>query len=311
MRFPLVQTLRRLTQLAVILMLFGVIYFSLYSHYRAARALEDITGFKGRVFDVVGDYVERSEHPELLLDKFKGTLWSMKVGPLDWTDPLAGAEATVASKTIHPPLFLSVAAPVIIALLLGKVFCSWMCPGYVIFELGTLLRKILAFLEVPPANIRFSYKNKYIFLGVGLIFVAFVSMPIFALIYPPAVVSRMFHAWVFGTSLTGMLLLIGLILIFEVFVSPRWWCRTFCPGGALYGVLGLARLMRVRCNTDTCTNCGTCQKKCPIGLDPVTESQGIECDNCGACVNPCPERSLSYAISLPGMKTKRQSKDNS
>lgn len=306
MKISFVQILRRLTQLSVILVLFGLIYFSLYAHYRAARALEDVDGFKGIMFDIIGSCAERSGHPELLLDKFKGTLWSMKIGPVDWTDPLAGAEAIVASKTIHPPLILSIAAPLILTLLLGKVFCSWMCPGYVLFEIGTSLRKLLKFLEVSPANVSFSYKNKYIFLIVGLIFVAFISMPIFALIYPPAIISRIFHAWVFGTPLAGMLILISVILGFEVFVSPRWWCKTFCPGGAMYGMIGFKRLMRVKLNKDACTNCGICQKKCPIGLDPVNESEAIECDNCGVCIAPCPENSLSYAIVSPISKTKCQ-----
>jgi len=306
MSFSFVQILRRLTQLSVILVLFGLIYFSLYAHYRAAHALEDVDGFKGTIFNVIGGYVEGSEHPELLLDKFKGTVWSLKLGPLDWTDPLAGVEVIVASKTIYRPLILSVAVPVILTLLFGKVFCSWMCPGYVLFEIGTVLRKLLRFLEVPPANVSFSYKNKYIFLIVGLIFAAIVSMPIFALIYPPAVISRIFHAWIFGTPLAGMLTLIAVILAFEVFVSPRWWCKTFCPGGAIYGVIGFKRIMRIKLNKDTCDNCGICKKKCPMDLDPVSESEGIECDNCGVCIGPCPKKSLSYAIVLP--KSKKSAK---
>lgn len=304
MKISFVQISRRLTQLSVILVLFGLIYFSLYAHYRAARALEDVDGFKGEIFGVIGSYVERSEHPELLLDKFKGTLWSLKLGGLDWTDPLAGAEAIVASKTIHLPLIFSVAVPLIMTLLLGKIFCSWICPGYVLFEIGTVLRKLLKFLEISPANVSFSYKNKYLFLVVGLIFVAIISMPIFALIYPPAIISRIFHAWVFGTSLAGMLTLISVIVIFEVFISPRWWCKTFCPGGALYGMIGFKRLMRVKLDKDTCNNCGICQKKCPIDLNPVNESEGIECDNCGVCIAPCPEKSLGYAIVLPNSKKK-------
>lgn len=309
MKISFVQILRRLTQLSVILVLFGLIYFSLYAHYRAAGALEDVDGFKGRVFNVIGRYAERSEHPELLLDNFKGTLWSLKLGPLDWTDPLAAAEAIVASKNIHLPLIFSVAVPVIITLLLGKILCSWFCPGYVLFEIGTVLRKLLKFLEVPPANVSFSYKNKYLFLVVGLIFVAIIAMPIFALIYPPAIISRIFHAWVFGVSLAAMLTLIGVIFMFEVFVSPRWWCNTMCPGGALYGLIGWKRLVRVKVDKQTCNNCGICEKKCPIGLDPANQSEGIECDNCGVCIAPCPEKSLGYGIVLPNAKTKRRLSD--
>jgi NAD-dependent dihydropyrimidine dehydrogenase PreA subunit len=138
---------------------------------------------------------------------------------------------------------------------------------------------------------------------VGLLIATIVGLPIFALIYPPAAISRLLHGWILGTSVTGILVLLGLIGGFELFVSPRWWCRVMCPGGALYGLIGWPRLWRVKLDADRCTNCGECEPVCEPGLDPVLESDGIECDNCGACIRRCPERALRFTVAPPTLKT--------
>jgi ferredoxin-type protein NapH len=291
----IIQFVRRCVQIAVIALVLGLAVVSLYAHYRAARALEDnpdLTGWKAVAFARVDEQVSARDDPQEFLDGFKGTLWSMQVGGLDLSDPLAAVEMIAASM-------VSIVIPVILTLVLGRVFCSWICPANVLFELSGKLRKLLRLAEIPPADVRFSHKNKYVLLAVGLLAAAVLGLPIFALVYPPAVLSRLAHAWVFGTALTGMLVLTGLIIAFELFVSPRWWCRTMCPGGALYGLLGWSRLLRVRLDPARCNDCRKCEPVCEPGLDPVRESYGIECDNCGVCIRHCPDRALFYSIGLP------------
>lgn len=212
------------------------------------------------------------------------------------TDPLAALEMAAASKDVHWPLVASIATPLALTLLFGKVFCSWICPGYLLFEVTGKLRKLLRIAEIEPGNLRFSHSNKYIFLVVGLLLTLVLSAPLFSLIYPPAVISRALQAWVFGTSLTGMLILLGVIVAFELFVSPRWWCRTICPGGALYGVLGWARPLRVRLRKELCTGCMDCIPVCEAGINPITQSSSIKCDNCGVCIKHCGDGALYYTI---------------
>ncbi len=301
------QIVRRLVQLSTIALVFGIVLLSLYAHYRAARAIDDLeaeAGWKARALSRIDHHVSTMDRPQEFLDGFKGTLWSMRVGGLDVTDPLAAIEMTAASKTIHVPLWTSVLIPVIVTVLFGRVFCSWICPAGLLFELTGKLRGLLRFAELPPPEVKFSLRNKYVLLAVGVVIVALLGLPMFALVYPPAVLSRLVHAWIFGTALTGMLMLTGLIVAFEVFVSPRWWCRTMCPGGAVYAVLGWPRLLRVKLNPGRCTACDACQPVCEPGIDPVTQASGIECDNCGVCIRHCPEAALSYTIGLPGRSSR-------
>ena len=306
-----VQGVRHLTRLAVLLVIVAIVYLSLYAHFRAARAVEDAmrgTDLRSKLIRQVDRRVSEMDDPQAFLDGYKGTLWSLRVAGLDLTDPLAAAEATATAKTIYWPLLLEILIPVTVALLLGRIFCSWMCPAGLLFELADKLRRPLRWVEIKPATVKCAHGNKYVVLGVGLAAAAVLGVPIFALIYPPAVVSRLVHNWVFGTTLTGMLMLLGAIVAIELFVSPRWFCRSVCPGGALYGLIGVARVLRVKLDEQRCTACAKCAPACPMGLNPVADSTGIECDNCGACLPPCPEKALHYGLSRPRLRAASRQK---
>ena len=305
-----IQCLRHASQALVLLLVIAVVYLSLYAHYRASRALEDdqfLSGPHGAVLKQIDKHVSTMDDPDAqkFLDGYKGTVWSMRIAGVDLADPLAAAEMTAASWTIHWPLVASIAIPVLVTLVLGRVFCSWMCPAGLLFELTDKVRGLLRLAEIKPAEVRFSHRNKYAVLLVGLVVAAITGLPLFALVYPPAVMSRVVHAWVFGTAVAGMLLLLGTIVALEVFVSRRWWCRTVCPGGALYGLLGWPRLLRVKLKRPLCTGCRDCEPVCPMGLYPVLQSSTIECDNCAACLGHCPTKALYVTVGMPGRRRGR------
>ena len=79
----------------------------------------------------------------------------------------------------------------------------------------------------------------------GLTLLLFVSVVIrcAALVWSIVLVRR-YRDWRMAT-LTGMLILLGAILAFEVLVSHRWFCRTLCPGGALLGLIWLVCVLLV------------------------------------------------------------------
>ena len=299
----ILQIIRRCVQAATVLVLTAIAVLFLYAHYRSARVIHDDELMAGlrceKTTKMLHPYIERLDDPQTFLDNNKGTLWSMRLMGIELTDPLAALEMLAASKHVYWPLIASIAIPVVVTLILGRVFCSWICPGYLLFELTGKLRKLLRIAEITPGEVKFSHTNKYIVLAAGLAVAAVMSAPLFALIYPPAVISRVLHAWIFGTSLTGMVVLLGVIVAVEVFVSPRWWCRSICPGGALYGLLGWARPVRVKLIPDRCTSCGLCVPVCEEGINPITQCSSIECDNCGVCLRHCEPRALTWAIGLP------------
>ena len=193
-----------------------------------------------------------------------------------------------------------------------------------ILEVTDKFRKFLKYLELKTYNIRFTRNTKFAMLIVGLTSTALLSVPILGYVYPPAIISREFHDLIFtlfdraeakllGFTFVGLtwmsFILLG-IIVFEVFISRRWWCRYVCPGGGLYILLGIKRPVRVQLSESKCTHCVDCVVACPMGLNPMNNEMGAECDNCGACISSCHDDALKYAFSL-GTSIKANDSTNS
>ena len=59
-----------------------------------------------------------------------------------------------------------------------------------IFGMIFLIVAFKAGVELPPAEVKFSRTNKYVLLAVGVVIAACVAAPLFALVYPPALIRR-------------------------------------------------------------------------------------------------------------------------
>lgn len=324
------QGMRRGVQLLVLVIMLAVPALSRYTNYLGARELDKNLerwegSFQGEVlwsFDTllralpggekerVGRMVRDRQNVLEYAQALRGGPWSIQIGPVSMTDPLAGAESIFASKKLVYVLLISLLIPVVATVLLGRVFCSWICPMNLLLEFSDKLRELLRFLEIRPWNLRFSRSIKYMLLVVGLAMTAIMAVPVLGYVYPPAIVGREAHDLVFGIfdraesrrmgiwmgGLTWMSLIVLGIALFEVTVSRRWWCRYVCPGGAIYSLLGWARWVRVKRVADKCTLCGDCVVVCPMGLVPMHDVMGIECDNCGLCMSSCGDDALGYAV---------------
>ncbi len=302
--------LRRGIQIASIVVLVLLPLLSLYTHFHSARAIGDLPpdtwrGAAVRQIDnLVGDIPSRRKAVETT----QGTFWSARILGISLTDPLAGAEAIVSSRSFYVPLLWSLIVPVVLSVVLGRVFCGWICPMNTLLELVDKCRRVLGILEIRERDVRFSKATKYVVLAVALGFVAIGGVPFLAMIYPPAVISREIHLVVFGAGIGLGAYLILAICAFELFVSRRWWCRTICPGGATYSLLGRFRPIRVRRNADKCIECGDCVRVCQFDLRPMlVETTGMECTNCGSCVSGCGSRALGYSLTLPGLGPRERS----
>ncbi|MEZ4441681.1 MAG: 4Fe-4S binding protein [Polyangiaceae bacterium] len=275
------QAVRRTLQLLVLLLLIVIPITSLYANLRNQR---DEVGIAARadtalVHRMFGGQPERAES----LDQVRGSVWTLKLGDHVISDPLAALDFSVATHRPWDAFLLTALLPILASMLLGRVFCGWLCPADLLFELGSTLRRWVG-LETDVA---FPRGLKYVVLGLGTVLGAAMGMQVFAEIYPPRVMSsELYLAITFGAVGAGAWLLLA-ILAFEVFVSRRFWCRYVCPGGALYSLLGRYRLLRLKVVRSKCTDCNKCQPVCEFGLDPCAGSFGDECNNCGLCARAC------------------------
>ena len=76
---------------------------------------------------------------------------------------------------------------------------------------------------------------------------------------------------------------------------PGFWCRGFCPYGALLGLLSLLSPTAVNRNPASCSGCGRCAAACPVADSrrrAQTTLRDPECVGCTECVSACPSRCL-------------------
>jgi ferredoxin-type protein NapH len=328
------QILRRAVQTSVILMMLMVPAIARYANSVAADDIDkQIEGWEGSLQGelVAGidttfralpngemtrpdlDTPERNRQGVIDYSRaFRGGPWSAELFGFSMTDPLGALESIFASKHVAGVVVISLITPVILTLLFGRVFCSWICPMGFILEMTDKFRRVLKYLEIKTYNVRFHRNTKFAVLAFGLLASAILSVPILGYVYPPAIISREFHDFVFTlfdraetnlpgfsfVGLTWMSLILLAIIVFELLVSRRWWCRYVCPGGGLYMVIGLKRPVRVKLLESKCTRCVDCVVACPMGLNPMNNEMGMECDNCGKCISSCHDDALKYAIDL-------------
>ncbi len=242
----------------------------------------------------------------------RGGPWSLQLGAVSMTEPLAAAESIAARKTASRVLWAGLIVPIVIVVLLGRVYCSWVCPMGFFLEMTDKLRRALRWLELRPNDVHVSRATKYVLLGVGLALSAVFALPVLGYAYPPALLGRELHDLVFGlfdraemgafgfavSGLTWMSLVLVGIAVLEITLSKRWWCRYVCPGGALYSLLGWRRAVRVQRDAAQCTMCGLCDRACHLGLKPMQDRFGPECDNCGLCISNCADDAIGFTLRL-------------
>ncbi|MFQ5686807.1 MAG: 4Fe-4S binding protein [Candidatus Scalindua sp.] len=85
------------------------------------------------------------------------------------------------------------------------------------------------------------------------------------------------------------IIILSVIFIFSVF-NKNYWCRYFCPYGALIGILGWASAIRIVRNKKTCIDCSKCTVACPVYIEVEKKSivYDVECLGCYDCVDSCP-----------------------
>lgn len=252
------------------------------------------------------------------------------------TDPLAGALSSAAARRFGQE-FLLWAPLALLPLLLGRVFCGWICP------LGTLLdladqadRMVRSFadgrLRILRINKRESFRKfmtvKYHLLIV-LITAALLGTSIFGYFDPLSLLTRAFafslqpllaqsefdlrgKAALFGFENGGLhfyryalfsaFLLLVILLLNRFF--RRAWCRTLCPLGAMNGVVGRYSLLKLSVDKGRCTGCLRCVEFCKMGAIDFPESRGPvyryrkeECIVCYRCVDACPSNAITFGFS--------------
>ncbi|MCP4872543.1 MAG: 4Fe-4S binding protein [Proteobacteria bacterium] len=76
----------------------------------------------------------------VISDGFLGGPWAAEVFGLPLTDPWNAATVTLQAGSAPVPMLVGALVPLLLALLLGKVFCSFLCPARLAFEVSSAVR---------------------------------------------------------------------------------------------------------------------------------------------------------------------------
>lgn len=217
---------------------------------------------------------------------------------VSFLDPVVALETALRAPGAWAALLAGAALPLLLAVLLGRVFCGWLCPVNTVLEGFDLLRKrALPRLGLRPPDVAVPRWLKWGLLFAGVAAAVLADLALWAHVLPHVQVGRdVFSLMVFGTTTAGAPLLAGIILA-ELFFSRRVWCRSLCPTGALLGLAAVVAPLRVRKAEEPClSGCAACAQVCPMALKPAEPFPVAECYNCGLCVSTCPLRLLNLGF---------------
>ena len=228
-----------------------------------------------------------------------GAPTSVWVGFFELVDPLEGL-ATALLRGVSWNLFWALLPGVGLVLLLGRFFCGWACPYLPVLAASNAARWLLARLGLPTADVKLPrVTSRMVMVGV-LVVGTLLGVQLVPIVYPPAVIGReVFRAVFYGSLGAGAFLVLAAFL-FDTFVSRAGFCRSLCPGGAMFTTLAAASPLKVHNDRSKCTDCTVCDVICNLGQSPMTNQLDSGCERCGKCIASCPTNALSWKLKIPG-----------
>lgn len=231
-----------------------------------------------------------------------------------WLDPLTGLGTLISSHILWAPLVFSLVT-ISVTIILGRIFCGWVCPFGTIHHFFGFLGQKLRDNKKRAAKGRYgkyhSVKYLILFVFIGLTAGGFgYSLLQTGLLSPIPLVTRSFSIMLLPIfdSLTKVsmatarhyeggfvILAVFFILVGLNLFIPRFFCRFLCPSGALLGIFARFRLFDFVRDKKICTACCDCTAGCTGGCDPQGRLKSSECVMCFNCRQVCPEEAIVYS----------------
>ena len=216
---------------------------------------------------------------------------------------------------------------VTLTLLMGRIYCSVICPLGVMQDAIAWFRKKKNKYSYSPERTVLRYTVLVVAcaslaLGVawlgGLIFpystygriVSTIVAPIYKLTNNGLAAlaahygSYAFYevdVWLKSVSALVVALLTWGIIAVLAWKGGRTWCNTICPVGTLLGLISRHSLFKMTIDADKCKNCRKCERNCKascINIDTHTIDYS-RCVVCGNCEGQCAFDALSLSPTLP------------
>lgn len=257
---------------------------------------------------------------------FCGITWLL----LDFTGTAAAYLGWMARMQFLPAVLAVnaavVAALVVLTLVMGRIYCSIICP------LG-VMQDIISHTagRFRKNRFRYSLARNVLRLAVLFVFVLLLAVGLtqIALLVAPysaygriaagllspiynmgnnllAAAAEHFNSYaayrveVYVRSITVLATAVATLLVTGVLAwrSGRTYCNTICPVGTILGFFARFSLLRPVIDTAKCNGCGLCARNCKAScIDAQAHSIDMSrCVVCGNCIGKCRQSAISYAL---------------
>ena len=185
--------------------------------------------------------------------------------------------------------------------LVGKFFCGFFCSFGAVQDLLWLGSHRLRALFPGKRNLKKADRIfRFAKYAVLFYFIIFIWSGVTAV--KTAGLWQVFGQYVSFGHWPGLkpLLSVGGILLLVIFIGSlfvqRFFCRYFCPMGAIYSLISQASFLKIDKPRDGCGKCHLCTSKCPMGMDLTKKDRiaGGECISCQKCVSWCPKGNARF-----------------
>ena len=252
----------------------------------------------------------------------RGNLFALDLWGLPFADPAGALQAIVCGGPKLNTLLVGALLALLLALILGRVFCSWICPFGLLSELAHSLARLLgrgrAKQGVSNRVADRAFWGKTALLVCCILVMALWGFPLLGLISLPGELSLLpLLVWQEASlwALLGAATVPIVALLAELVSGKRLWCRFVCPQSVLLGAAATALPRHVRqwrapglriawqAKSCSCTKESPCAAACPLGLNPrhVKGPSRRDCILCGDCLKTCAERGGALGFRVSGV----------
>ena len=200
-----------------------------------------------------------------------------------------------------------VAALVILTLIIGRIYCSVICP------LG-VMQDVISWIsgKRKGKKNRFTYSPaiswlRYVVLGLFILAIVFGIHSFVALLAPYSsygrIVSNLFvpavqlgHYHILSYYVFGVAVVTLVVIFILAWRNGRTYCNTICPVGTVLGFFSRFAMFRPMIDASKCVNCNLCGRRCKascINYD-AHKIDYSRCVSCGDCIGNCNKEAIHY-----------------
>ena len=241
--------------------------------------------------------------------KLPVTFCAVRLGILQLICPVGFIESSLATRTVVVRLLPGVLTVVVLAIVLGRMFCSWTCPARLTGHAVTYLsRRTLPGLSEKikiawrktrqrlHKKLKLSWGDGLAMLAGLFAGVAIFEFPAYSIFCPVGILSRNLIELIAHFHLRWDMFFLLLPITLGLFFNLGWKCA--CPVGLMQGVLAKSNRTFVPViNFEECELCGKCMQNCNFGVSlHRTARNSFACAKCFKCLRDC--KKMPFTLNL-------------